>query len=103
MKKMRQIQKKLLNQAKDDPNLINAACVDYLNAFAYVSYGWMWSLMAKKATEKLAEGTDEKEWMEAKLITARYYFKRLLPRFESAALAALSGTEELYELDVEQF
>ncbi|WP_067515447.1 acyl-CoA dehydrogenase C-terminal domain-containing protein [Endozoicomonas ascidiicola] len=97
--KLEELTHKLLNQAKDDPNLINAACVDYLNAFAYVAYGWMWSLMSKKATEKLADGTEEKEWMQAKQITARYYFKRLLPRFESAALAALSGTEELYALD----
>ncbi|MGB0360063.1 MAG: acyl-CoA dehydrogenase C-terminal domain-containing protein, partial [Endozoicomonas sp.] len=101
--KLEDLTQKLLSQTKNNPNLINAACVDYLNAFAYISYGWMWFLMAKKASEKLLEGTDEKEWMEAKLITARYYFKRLLPRFESAALAALSGTEELYELGVDQF
>ena len=101
--KLEDLTHNLLSQAKDDPNLINAACVDYLNAFGYVTYGWMWSLMSKTAAAKLAAGSEDKEWLQAKQITARYYFKRLLPRFESAALAALSGTEELFMLDVEQF
>ena len=94
---------KLLAQSEHDPNVINSACVDYLNAFAYVAYGWMWSLMAKTAASKLAAGSEDPSWLEAKQVTARYYFKRLLPRFESSAAAALSGTEELFTLSADQF
>ena len=101
--KLEELTRKLLAQSKNDPNVINSACVDYLNAFAYVAYGWMWSLMSKTAANKLAEGDEDQSWLEAKQVTARYYFKRLLPRFESSAAAALSGTEELFTLSPDQF
>lgn len=101
--KLEELTRKLLAQSKNDPNVINSACVDYLNAFAYVAYGWIWSLMSKTAGRKLAEGSDDSSWLEAKQITARYYFKRILPRFESAAVAALSGTNELFSLSPAQF
>ncbi|MGO0305579.1 acyl-CoA dehydrogenase C-terminal domain-containing protein [Endozoicomonas acroporae] len=101
--KLEELTRKLLAQSKNDPNVINSACVDYLNAFAYVAYGWMWSLMAKTAASQLAEGSEDQSWLEAKQLTARYYFKRLLPRFESSAAAALSGTEELFALSPGQF
>ncbi|WP_066014273.1 acyl-CoA dehydrogenase C-terminal domain-containing protein [Endozoicomonas atrinae] len=101
--KLEELTRNLLSQSKNDPNVINTACVDYLNAFAYVAYGWMWSLMSKTAANKLAEGGDDQSWLEAKQVTARYYFKRLMPRFESSAAAALSGTEELFTLSPDQF
>ncbi|MGB1271886.1 MAG: acyl-CoA dehydrogenase C-terminal domain-containing protein, partial [Endozoicomonas sp.] len=101
--KLEELTRKLLSKAKDDPNLINSACVDYLNAFSYVTYAWIWSLMGQVAAEKLASGDSEEAFYQAKLLTARYYFKRLLPRFESMATAALSGTEELFALSDEQF
>ncbi|MGI2026952.1 acyl-CoA dehydrogenase C-terminal domain-containing protein [Endozoicomonas acroporae] len=101
--KLEELTRKLLAQSKNDPNVINSACVDYLNAFAYVAYGWMWSLMAKTAVSQLAEGSEDQSWLEAKQLTARYYFKRLLPRFESSAAAALAGTEELFALSPGQF
>ncbi|KEI70043.1 acyl-CoA dehydrogenase C-terminal domain-containing protein [Endozoicomonas elysicola] len=101
--KLEELTRKLLAQSKNDPNVINSACVDYLNAFAYVAYGWIWSLMSKTAGRKLAEGSEDSSWLEAKQITARYYFKRILPRYESAAAAALSGTDELFSLSPDQF
>ncbi|MFK0573943.1 acyl-CoA dehydrogenase C-terminal domain-containing protein [Endozoicomonas sp.] len=101
--KLEELTRQLLAQSKNDPNVINSACVDYLNAFAYVAYGWIWSLMSKTATRKLSEGSEDQAWLEAKQITARYYFKRLLPRFDSAAASAISGTEELFALNPSQF
>lgn len=101
--KLEELTRQLLAQSQNDPNVINSACVDYLNAFAYVAYGWVWSLMSKTASKKLAESSEDQPWLEAKQITARYYFKRILPRFESSAAAALSGTDELFTLSPDQF
>ena len=101
--KLEDLTRKLLVQAKNDPNVINSACVDYLNAFGYVAYGWVWSLMAKTAAKKQQQSSEPSQWLEAKQITARYYFKRLLPRFDSAAASALSGTQELFGLSADQF
>ncbi len=93
----------LLKQSKLDPNTINSACVEYLQAFAYLCYAWMWFLMTKKAAEQLAQGSSEKGFYESKLITGRYFYKRLLPRLDSLASAALSGTEELFGLADDNF
>ena len=95
---------RLLSQSRRDPDAINAAGVDYLNALAYVCYGWMWLSMSKAAAHKLANcGSTDPAWLAAKQVTARHYFRRLLPRFHSAAAAALAGTGELFALSAEQF
>ncbi|WP_062263952.1 acyl-CoA dehydrogenase C-terminal domain-containing protein [Endozoicomonas arenosclerae] len=93
----------LLEQAAKDPNAVNSSCVDYLHAFSYVAYGWMWSMMARQAQMQLNEGTQEESFYQAKIVTARYYFKRLLPKMEGLLATAASGTEELYGLSDEQF
>ncbi len=94
---------RLLSQARRDPNAINAAGVDYLHALGYVCYGWMWLSMSKAAAHKLASCGSDPAWLAAKQVTARHYFRRLLPRFHSAANAALAGTGELFALSEEQF
>ena len=101
--KLEQLTSELIAQAKGDANAINSSCVEYLHAFSYVVYAWMWAMMAKTASEKLAEGSSEQDFYQAKLITARYYYKRLLPRLDGLVISAVSGTEELYELNDDQF
>lgn len=93
----------LLNQAANDPNVINSSCNDYLHAFSYVCYAWMWAMMAREAQVKLSSGTQEDDFYRAKIITARYFYQRLLPRMEGLLVSAASGTEALYELSAEQF
>ena len=93
----------LLKQAAGDPNTINASCVEYLQGFAYVCYAWMWARMAEIASNKSDQGTTETEFYQAKIITARYFFKRLLPRARALFIAAESGTEELYKMSDGQF
>lgn len=86
--------KTLIEQALKDANTVNSACVDYLNALAYVAYAWMWALMAQ-----VAESNKTDDFYQAKLISARYFYKRLLPEFYAFVAAADSGTTELYEMD----
>ena len=45
----------LLDRAKNNPNEIGAASVEYLQAFGYVAYAYMWALMAKAAFGKEAQ------------------------------------------------
>ncbi|QXH35452.1 acyl-CoA dehydrogenase C-terminal domain-containing protein [Pseudomonas muyukensis] len=89
----------LLDQAKGNPNEIGAASVEYLQAFGYVAYGYMWALMAR--TAKAGEG--DTEFYGAKLGTARFYFARLLPRVHSLVASVKAGSESLYLLDAAQF
>ncbi|WP_312153495.1 acyl-CoA dehydrogenase C-terminal domain-containing protein [Pseudomonas sp.] len=89
----------VLEQAKANPNEIGAASVEYLHAFGYVAYAYMWALMARAA--KAGEG--DEAFYGAKLGTARFYFARLLPRVDSLVASVKAGSESLYLLDAAQF
>lgn len=89
----------VLEQAKGNPNEIGAASVEYLHAFGYVAYGYMWALMARAALA----GQGDEAFYSAKLGTARFYYARLLPRVTSLAVSVQAGSESLYLLAAEQF
>ena len=89
----------LLDRAKSNPNEIGAASVEYLQAFGYTAYAYMWALMAKAALGK--EGQDD--FYASKLGTARFYFARLLPRIHSLSASVKAGSESLFLLNAEQF
>ncbi|WEL55948.1 acyl-CoA dehydrogenase C-terminal domain-containing protein [Pseudomonas kermanshahensis] len=89
----------VLEQAKGNPNEIGAASVEYLHAFGYVAYGYMWALMARAAQA----GEGDEAFYSGKLGTARFYFARLLPRVDSLVASVKAGSESLYLLDAEQF
>ncbi|WP_314915653.1 acyl-CoA dehydrogenase C-terminal domain-containing protein [Pseudomonas helleri] len=87
-------------QAKLNPNEIGAASVEYLGVFGYVAYAWLWARMAD-----VAQGSLEADpaFYTAKLATARFYFKRLLPRIDSLEQSIRAGSESLFELDAASF
>jgi len=89
----------VLQQAKGNPNEIGAASVEYLHAFGYVAYAYMWALMARAAQA----GEGDEAYYSAKLGTARFYFARLLPRVDSLVASVKAGSESLYLLEAEQF
>ena len=89
----------LLDRAKNDPNEIGAASVEYLHVFGYTAYAYMWALMAKAALGKEAQ----EDFYASKLGTARFYFARLLPRIHSLTASVKGGSESLFLLDAEQF
>ena len=80
-------------------NEIGAASVEYLQAFGYTAYAYMWALMARTAMAKQAED----EFYVSKLGTARFYFARLLPRIHSLTSSVKAGSDALYLLTADQF
>jgi alkylation response protein AidB-like acyl-CoA dehydrogenase len=89
----------VLDRAKNNPNEIGAASVEYLHVFGYTAYAYMWALMAKAAMGKETQD----DFYASKLGTARFYFARLLPRVHSLAASVKAGSESLYLLDAAQF
>ena len=81
----------LQTEGAKDRLILGAAAVDYLQLFGYVTYAYLWARMAIVATEKQSEG----EFYVAKLNTARYYFKRVLPRIDSLISTIEANTDEL--------
>ena len=85
----------VLDRAKTNPNEIGAASVEYLHAFGYMAYAYMWARMAKAAMGK----ESEEDFYASKLGTARFYFARLLPRIHSLSASVKAGSESLFLLD----
>ena len=89
--------------AMSNPEEINAACVDYLMYSGYVLYAFLFARSAKISKAKLATGTTEQEFYDAKVYLARFYFQRLLPRTASLTLTMTSGVENLLDDAVNPF
>ncbi|MCK5893880.1 MAG: acyl-CoA dehydrogenase C-terminal domain-containing protein [Endozoicomonadaceae bacterium] len=93
----------VINKAANHPNEIGAASVEYLHVFGYTAYAYMFALMAKTAQDQLTAGTEEESFYLGKLSTARYFYKRLLPRIHSLTEIVISGADPLFELSNDQF
>lgn len=84
-----------------DPEEIGAVSYDYLKLMALVSFGYMWVRAAAVSMPKV-EG-DNSGFYQAKLTTARFYMKRLLPQVESLAKTLRAGSDTLMDLPAESF
>jgi alkylation response protein AidB-like acyl-CoA dehydrogenase len=92
---------KIGEKAAENPDEIGAASVDYTMFSGYVVLAYMWARMAEVAQQKLQEGSGDAAFYEAKLATARFYFKRILPRTSYHAEAAVAGADTVMALDEE--
>jgi len=90
-------------KAMQNPENVSAAAVDYLMYSGYVVTAYMWAQMVKAAQDALAAGQGDEDFYKAKISTARFYFKRLLPRTASHKLAIEGGLECMMELDEAHF
>lgn len=90
-------------QAMQNIDNVGAASVDYLMYSGYVTLAYFWAAMAAVAQQKLDEGTTEEGFYKAKIATARFYFKRILPRTAGHKGAAEGGLDCLMEIDEEHF
>ncbi len=90
-------------KAMKDPEYIGAASVDYLMYSGYVTLAYLWAQMAVKAQQQLDAGAGEVDFYQAKISTARFYMKRILPRTAAHKGAIEGGLECLMELDAEHF
>jgi len=90
-------------RAMQNPDEVGAAAVDYLYFSGYITLAYLWARMALVAQEKLAEGTSEVDFYNAKVTTARFYFKKILPRVRSHVDVIAGGLDPLMSLDAEHF
>ncbi|MBL3555015.1 MULTISPECIES: acyl-CoA dehydrogenase C-terminal domain-containing protein [Marinobacter] len=82
---------------------VGAASVDYLMYSGYAVFAYLWARMAKVALDKMVEGTTEEMFYNAKVQTARFYFKRMLPRSKGHAESMLAGADSLMDMPEEAF
>ena len=86
-----------------NPNNIGAGAHHYMHILGIVALGSMWLMMAEAAQKALAEGRGNKAFLEAKLVTARYFGERFLPDTGSLRRKIEAGSEAMMALTPEQF
>ena len=90
-------------KAMENADEAGAASVDYLMFSGYACLAYFWAKAAVKAQAALALETSESEFYQAKLITAQFYYQRILPRTSTCEAAILSGADNVMSLGVEAF
>lgn len=93
-----------VQNAMAKPDNAGAGSHDYMHLFGLVALGYIWGLQAKAAQEKIAAGANgDARYLENKLVTARYFFERIMPE-SSAHLARISaGADSMMAIPEEAF
>jgi alkylation response protein AidB-like acyl-CoA dehydrogenase len=96
--KLNQITSQLIDTHKQDPALINAVCVDYLQLCAHVFFAHLWLKMMVQA--QMIKAT-QPAFAEMKILTGTFFFAKLLPKVEMLAKTIAAGTSELMNIGAE--
>jgi len=90
-------------KAMNNVDEIGGASVDYLMFAGYVTLAYFWAKMASVAQSKLKESDDDKAFYQAKIQTATFYFKRILPRAQGHAACIDGGVDSMMVMASENF
>ncbi|MDH7637952.1 acyl-CoA dehydrogenase C-terminal domain-containing protein [Sphingomonas oryzagri] len=93
----------LMQNGMKDPNNAGAAAYPLMTMMGIVAIGWMWLKMARAAQVQIDAGEGDKAFLEAKLITARFYAERVLPDAGALRRKLEGGAEAIMALPVEAF
>ena len=93
----------LMQNGMTNPNNAGAGSTPYMHLMGIVILGLMWLRMARAAQAALASGSDDKAFMEAKLMTARFFGERIMPDAGALRQKIESGSEVMMAMPVDAF
>ncbi len=93
----------LMQNGMTNPDNAGAASYSYMNLTGLVTLGLMWLRMAKASSAALADGAEDRDFHEAKLVTARFYAERILPQAGAERRKLEAGAESMMALPAEAF
>jgi alkylation response protein AidB-like acyl-CoA dehydrogenase len=93
----------LMQNGLANPNQAGAAAYPYMTMLGIVSVGLMWLRMARAATQALANGTSDRGFYEAKLVTARYFADRVMPETGALRRKLEAGADSLMAMPADAF
>ena len=97
----------LMQNGMKDPNNAGAAAYPLMTMMGIVALGWMWLKMARAAQAQLDAGEGgvvvDRAFLEAKLVTARFFAERMLPDAGALRRKLEGGAEAVMALPVEAF
>ncbi len=86
-----------------NPNNALAGSYDFMHLMGHVCLGLMWARMAKAAYAALDQGRGDKDFLQAKIATGRYYMARHLPAVGMHLARIQTGAETVMALDAAAF
>ncbi|MBB5722529.1 alkylation response protein AidB-like acyl-CoA dehydrogenase [Loktanella ponticola] len=86
-----------------NPNNALSGSYDFMHLMGHVCLGLMWARMAKAAQEALDAGDTDRDFLETKIATGRYYMARQLPATAMHLARINTGADTVMALDAAQF
>jgi alkylation response protein AidB-like acyl-CoA dehydrogenase len=85
------------------PNAALAGSYDFMHMMGHVCLGLMWARMAKAAYARLDAGDTDRDFLQSKIATARYYAARQLPACAMHLARIETGADPVMALSAEAF
>jgi 3-(methylthio)propanoyl-CoA dehydrogenase len=89
----------LLNALATSPDRAMAVSVPFLRFCALAIGGWLMARSAGIAAQRLAEGSPDREFLDAKLVTAHFYATQVLPQVLSLEHIVAHGADAVVGTD----
>jgi len=86
-----------------DPDNGGAGAYAYMQLMGLVTLGWMWLKMVQVSGPLAANGSGERDFHEAKLVTARFFAERELPLAPALRRRVEAGADTVMKLPEESF
>ena len=93
----------LVDHYRQSPEAAAAVAVPYLKLFGTVAGGWLMARAALIARERLAGPGADREFLEAKLATSRFYLEHLLPQAIALSQTVTAGAASTLALEPSAF
>ncbi len=93
----------IVSNGPEDPEQAAAAASPYLRLMALTVIAYLWSRMATVAARKIQSDEGNRPLLEAKLISAQYYFDKSLPENTWLLTDIKSGKETMMALSQDQW
>ncbi|OQX02176.1 MAG: acyl-CoA dehydrogenase [Thiothrix lacustris] len=93
----------VLSHAADDAHFAGSASVNFLMLFGYLCGGWLLVKGALQAKAMLDTGDGDAEFLQAKLLSARFYCEHVLPRAGACLAALKAGSTSIMAMPEDQF
>jgi alkylation response protein AidB-like acyl-CoA dehydrogenase len=86
-----------------NPNAALSGSYDFMHLMGHVCLGLMWTRMAKSAYAALDAGDTDRDFLEAKIATGRFYMARQLPACSMHLARIESGADPVMALAADAF
>ncbi|MFN3847338.1 MAG: acyl-CoA dehydrogenase C-terminal domain-containing protein [Paracoccaceae bacterium] len=86
-----------------NPNVALSGSYDFMHLMGHVCLGLMWTRMAKAAYDALDAGHADRDFLEAKIATGRFYMARQLPACTMHLARIETGADTVMALSADAF